>query len=84
MGKIYIIEEKKMFVLTSHFKQVINKTFSFQVFLLGSQQKMTLSTIQDINGFLISDLIFAKDNGRGKDKALLLSDLLSALFFVDK
>lgn len=44
---------------------------------------MTLSTIQEVNGFLIYDLIFAKSHGRDKEKALLLSELLYTLFSVD-
>lgn len=43
---------------------------------------MTLSTIQEVNSPLIYDLIFTKDHGREKEKGLLLSDCLSALFFV--
>lgn len=39
-GKIYEngIEEK-IFVLSSYFKQIINKTFSFLIFLLGVNKK---------------------------------------------
>lgn len=32
---------------------------------------MTLSTIQEVNGLLIYDLIFAKGHGRDKEKAFV-------------
>lgn len=44
---------------------------------------MTLSIIQKVSGLLIYGLAFAKGYERRKEKALLLSDLLSLLSFVD-
>lgn len=41
---------------------------------------MRLSTIQEVSGLLICGLAFAKGYERRKEKALMLSNLLSILF----
>lgn len=45
---------------------------------------MTVSVFNsEVSGLLIYDLHLCKNHGTGKEKMLLLSDLLSTLFFVD-
>lgn len=44
--------KKKLFVLNSYFEQSIFKTHLFLIFLLRGQQKMTPSTVQEVNGLL--------------------------------